>query len=162
MKAARELVKAGRVASANYDPPLLAGDVHADAKRYRAGLRIRSASDVENLCTCREAREWGKICPHSLAVGLAVLAPPLKAAPAVPLVQPAERNAARFVSLGESAERPVRLHFILPPNFANAWARGQIMVCLEAELENRRMPFDALPGKSDLHSTTLTWPPSSR
>ena len=148
MKAARELVKAGRVVSANYDPPLLAGEVHEDAKRYRAGLRIRSAADVENLCSCREAREWGKICPHSLAVGLALLAPPPTVVPSpVWSERPGEKTTTRFVSLGESAERLVRLQFILPPNFANALARGQIMVCLEAELENRRMPFDALPGE---------------
>ena len=75
MKAARELLKAGCVSAATYEPPLLAGQVREGQKTYRAGLRIRSASDIENICTCRESREWGKICAHSLAVGLAYLAP---------------------------------------------------------------------------------------
>ena len=74
LKAARELVKAGRVGEATFAPPLLSGEVREGTKKYRAGLRIRSATDVENLCTCRESREWGKVCAHSLAVGLAVLA----------------------------------------------------------------------------------------
>ena len=75
MKAARELLKAGCVSAATYEPPLLAGQVREGQKTYRAGLRIRSASDMENICTCRESREWGKICAHSVAVGLAYLAP---------------------------------------------------------------------------------------
>ncbi|HEY1582015.1 MAG TPA: hypothetical protein VGF73_02825, partial [Chthoniobacterales bacterium] len=49
MKAARELVKTGRVTAARYDPPLLAGEVREGQKRYRAGLRIGSASDLENI-----------------------------------------------------------------------------------------------------------------
>ncbi len=85
MKAARELFKAGRVESATYEPPLLSGMVR-DGKTYRAGLRIRSATDVENICTCRDSRQEGKICAHSLAVGLAWLAPP----PAPPVAKPAE------------------------------------------------------------------------
>ena len=80
MKAARELLKAGCVSAATYEPPLLAGQVREGQKTYRAGLRIRSASDIENICTCRESREWGKICAHSLAVGLAYLAPAIRAA----------------------------------------------------------------------------------
>ena len=42
-------------------------------RSLRSGLRIKSASDVENLCTCRESREWGTICAHALAVGLAYI-----------------------------------------------------------------------------------------
>ncbi len=142
MKAARELVKAGRVADANYEPPLLAGEVREGQKRYRAGLRIRSASDVENICTCRESREWGKVCAHSLAVGLAWLAPP----PPSPVV-PAEAKAEtpRFVSLGEAGARPLVLHFILPPNFRAAWEKRQVMICIEAEMTGRRLMLDALP-----------------
>ncbi|MEO7723073.1 MAG: DEAD/DEAH box helicase, partial [Chthoniobacterales bacterium] len=146
MRAARELVAAGRVATANYDPPLLAGEVREGQKKYRAGLRIRSANEVENICTCRESREWGKVCAHSLAVGLAYLAHR-------PAEMPVARQEAaasapvniRFVSLGEAGPRAIRLHFILPLTFQAAWAREQIMVCIEAELEGRRMMLDALP-----------------
>ena len=146
MKAAREMATAGRVTGASYEPPLLQGEVREGQKRYRAGLRIRSASDLENICTCRESREWGKVCAHSLAVGLAYLAP---AAAPLPVVSSSAAAAApidtRFVSLGEPGARPVALHIILPPNFRAAWAKGQIMVCLEAEFEGRRVVLDALP-----------------
>ncbi len=144
MKAARELVKAGRVSGASYAPPLLVGTVREGMKNYRAGLRIHTATDVENICTCRESREWGKVCAHSLAVGLAYLTP----APAAELLSPLEKavpTEARFVSLGETGTRPIALYFILPPNFSAAWRKGQIMVCLEAEFDGQRLTLDALP-----------------
>jgi len=144
MKAARELWKAGCVSAATYEPPLLAGQVREGQKTYRAGLRIRSASDIENICICRESREWGKICAHSVAVGLAYLAPAVAAEPASSIeIAPAAN--ARFVSLGETDARPIALHFILPPNFRGAWAKQQVMVCVEAELEGHRLMLDALP-----------------
>ena len=144
MKAARELVKAGRVSDATYEPPLLAGEVREGQKCYRAGLRIRSASDVENVCTCRESREWGKICAHSLAVGLAWIAPP-SPAPVVSTGENTGTTPSRFVSLGESGARPLALHFILPPNFRPAWEKRQVMICIEAEMTGRRLTLDALP-----------------
>jgi hypothetical protein len=56
MKPARELLKSGRVSEAKYEPPLLSGYVREGAKNYRSGLRIKSAIDVENLCSCWESR----------------------------------------------------------------------------------------------------------
>jgi superfamily II DNA or RNA helicase len=145
MKVARELVKAGRVSTVTYEPPILVGEVREGQKKYRAGLRIRSASEIENVCPCRESREWGKICAHSLAVGLAHLAP--SAAEAPPAVIDDTRAAvfSRFVSLGEPAARTITLHWIFPPNFFAAWTKGQAMICIEAELEGRRLMLDALP-----------------
>jgi superfamily II DNA or RNA helicase len=144
MKAARELVKAGCVSAATYEPPLLAGEVRDGQKNYRAGLRIRTAGEIENICTCREARAWGKICAHSIAVGLAYLAPALAAESALSSEVAPGVNA-RFVSLGETDARPITLYFILPPNFRAAWTKQQVMVCVEAELEGRRLMLNALP-----------------
>ena len=56
MKPARELLKSGRVSEAKYEAPLLSGYVREGAKNYRSGLRIKSAIDVENLCSCWESR----------------------------------------------------------------------------------------------------------
>ena len=137
-------MKAGRASAATYEPPLLAGQVREGQKTYRAGLRIRSASDIENICTCRESREWGKICAHSIAVGLAYLAPAV-AAQSVPPSDAPPRAASHFVPRDEPEATPVALHFILPPNFRAAWAKGEIMVCVEAEFDGRRVMLDALP-----------------
>jgi len=143
MKAARELWKSGCVSGANYEPPLLAGRVREGQKFYRAGLRIRSASDIDNICSCRESREWGKICAHSIAVGLTYLAPAI-AAQSIPFRAAPPRADSHFVSRDEPGATPVALHFILPPSFRAAWVKGEIMVCLEAEFDGRRVILDAL------------------
>ena len=146
MKPARELLKGGRVSEAKYEPPLLSGYVREGAKNYRSGLRIKSALDVENLCSCWESRSAGKICAHSVAVGLGFLNPPAAAAAAP--VEPAIPEAPagpRFVAVGTAEAVPTTLHVILPPNFTGAWQRGQIMIVVEAEASRNRTLVSALP-----------------
>src|SRR3954451_10381406 len=70
MKLARAYVSQGQVVSSYWAPPLLRGVVQAGEISFRASMVINGPVDIENLCTCREAREWGKICGHSVAVGL--------------------------------------------------------------------------------------------
>src|SRR5512136_2401223 len=70
MKRARAYLAQGQVLSSYWAEPLLRGVVQVDGVSFRASLVIRDAVDMENLCTCREAREWGKICPHVVGVGL--------------------------------------------------------------------------------------------
>jgi len=72
-KLARALVEAGRVVSANYTPPVLKGVVREGDLELRAGLKIVSKSDIENLCPCRQSRQYGAICAHSLAIGFSLL-----------------------------------------------------------------------------------------
>ena len=146
IKAARDLLKAGRVTEARYEPPLLAGYVREGAKNYRSGLRIKNAIDVENLCSCWEARSAGKICAHSVAVGLAYLNPP--PAPVVAAAPPAPAEDAthqRFVPEGTPGATAATLHLILPPNFTTAWQKGQTMIVVEAETSGRRAPISTLP-----------------
>src|SRR6267378_6999444 len=70
MKMARAYLQQGQVISSNWSPPLLRGVVQVGEISFRGSMVINSEIDVENLCTCREAREWGKICAHGVAVGL--------------------------------------------------------------------------------------------
>jgi superfamily II DNA or RNA helicase len=74
-KEARALHAAGRVLEASYEPPLLKGRLTEGGKSFLAGLKLRNAIDVENLCSCRDSRVRGIICAHSLAVGLQVIKP---------------------------------------------------------------------------------------
>src|SRR5213079_484669 len=144
MKAAREIVKASRVTEARYEPPLLTGFVREGAKNFRSGLRIQGAADVENLCTCWESRSSGKICGHSVAVGLALLRP----VPALVLEQPKIEEAPagpKFVALGTARSKPAKLHLILPPNFMSAWAKAQVMLLVEGEVGANRSMISALP-----------------
>jgi len=75
LKQARALHQMGRVLEAAYEPPLLQGRVKEGQSEFRSGLKILSVSNVENLCTCRESRQRGVICAHSLAVGLEIIQP---------------------------------------------------------------------------------------
>src|SRR5512139_502838 len=70
MKRARAFLAQGQVLSSYWAPPLLRGVVQAGETSFRASMVIKSDLEVENLCTCREAREWGKICAHAVSVGL--------------------------------------------------------------------------------------------
>ena len=146
MKRARAYLAQGQVVSSYWAPPLLRGVVQADGMTFRGSLVIQNSIDIENLCNCREAREWGKICAHGVAVGLhwlkaqkpasapapmrASVAPPVKKTPA--LWRQAD---------GEAAE----LCLILPPNFEQALARGKVMLVLEAKWGGGRCPLNALP-----------------
>ena len=92
LKQARGIHELGRVLEATYEPPLLQGRVREGEGELKCGLRILTASNVENLCTCRVSRREGMICAHSLAVGLAIIKPkPVAAAP--PLVAAAPTSA---------------------------------------------------------------------
>jgi len=147
MKAARDVVKAGRVTEARYEPPLLTGFVREGIKNYRSGLRIKSSEDVENLCTCWESRSSGKICGHSVAVGLSILRPVPAIVPEQPRIEEPPAGPS-FVPVGSEGAKTVKLHLILPPNFMSAWAKGQVMLVVEAEVGGNRTLLSALPKKA--------------
>jgi superfamily II DNA or RNA helicase len=142
MKHARALVEMGRVVSAAYNSPVLRGLVREGTTEYRAGLKIRSKSDVENLCSCRESREWGTICAHSLAVGLAFIRP--KPAVAAPTQTAAPPRQLKPVLKLDGAEPRIEAYFILPPTFLNSWDRNQVMIGCEVETGGKRVLASAL------------------
>ena len=150
MKHARALVAQGHVLSSYWAAPLLRGVVQSGDQSFRASLVIKTEIDVENLCNCREAREWGKICAHSVAVGLHWLntrRTPPQAHPQgsetnhAPPVARSKGWAVQRSDVGEEAE----VYIILPPNLQEALARGKIMVVVEAKWTGGRCPLNALP-----------------
>jgi superfamily II DNA or RNA helicase len=118
---------------------------------FRASMVIKGEIDIENLCNCREAREWGKICPHSVAVGLHWLlgqerpGSSARAQPSVGVLRksPASTSLSSLerADNGEAAE----LFLILPPNLDQALAKGKVMLVLEAKWSGGRCPLNALP-----------------
>ncbi len=140
MKEARAIHAAGRVMEAAYVPPELRGRVRGGEVEYRAGLSIRSRTDIENTCTCPESHRRGLVCAHSLAVGLAVLKPLAAVAPPSLPVVPATVASPFSTTEGE----PCALWVILPPNFAAAWEKGAIMVVVEAAFGSQRRPLATL------------------
>ena len=151
MKRARAYLEQGEVLSSNWTPPLLRGVVQGGEVSFRASMVIRGEIDIENLCTCRDAREWGKICAHGVAVGLHWLKSqqpitnPTPARSAVGGVQTAT-PAKRPVALQrEAAGEPAELFIILPPNVEQAITRGKVMLVFEAKWSGGRCPLSALP-----------------
>ncbi|MGD1083196.1 MAG: DEAD/DEAH box helicase [Verrucomicrobiota bacterium] len=151
MKRARLSLGQGRVLSSFWAAPLLRGVVQEGESSFRASMVIHSDVDIENLCTCREAREWGKICAHGVAVGLHWLnGQTTPAAPA--LERPLEGGSAEALAgrgswtpRRDADGEPAALCVILPPNFEQAVARGKVMLVLEAQWTGGRGPLNAPP-----------------
>ncbi len=136
---ARGLREAGRVSGAHWSPPVVQGMVREGDREYRAGLKILTQTNVENLCTCRPSREYGTICAHSLAVGLAIIAgqspPPPPTATRLGTPPPAATVALPY---HVDPNAPGRLHIVLAPDLATAWSKGQLLVGLELVTGNTR------------------------
>ncbi len=136
IKHARAMCEMGRVSGAKWTAPVLRGTVREGEIEYSAGLKIKSFSDVENLCTCRNSRQWGTICAHSLAVGWSLVgrAPAgasAKAAPVAPVIP--------FVV---DASATARLYIVLSPDLGGAWRKGQLLVGLELQAGGQRALLD--------------------
>lgn len=142
---ARGLREAGRVSGAVYSPPVLQGMVREGDREYKAGLKIKTPTNIENLCTCRPSREYGTICAHSVAVGLSILAG-MTPAP-IPAAKPGAPAKPAPVALPFQADpgAAARLHIVLAPDIAAAWAKGQLLVGLELSTGGNRTMFKA-PG----------------
>ena len=82
-KEAKAIRDAGRISEATYEPPLLKGRISEGGREFLTGLKIKNPVDIENLCPCRESRQRGLICAHSIAAALEIIAPaPKRANPA--------------------------------------------------------------------------------
>ena len=134
MKRARAYLSQGQVVSSYWAPPLLRGVVQTDGMTFRGSMVIHNSVDIENLCNCREAREWGKICAHGVAVGLHWLKAQKPEAIQAPARPAANLPARKTPALLRAADgEPAELFIILPPNFDQALARGKVMLVLEAK-----------------------------
>jgi len=153
LKEGRGLCEAGKVQGATYDPPFLRGAVKDGVKEYRAGLRIVTKSNIENLCSCRLSRERGMVCAHSLAVGMAYLkeksgsagAPPSRAGeqPIEPAQQPAKGPC---FSLNEGTQSI--LYMVIAPTFTSGWEKDSVVMGAEIETAGRRVLAHALDPKA--------------
>ena len=148
MKQARAYLAQGQVVSSFWEPPLLRGVVQAGEISFRASMVIKGPIDIENLCTCRDSRQWGKICAHSVAVGLHWLAnqsaaanPPRSNSP----TQTSKPTRTKQGVLRSSNGEPAELFVIFPPNLESAIARGKVMLVFEARWRSGRGPLNSLP-----------------
>ncbi|HWF19734.1 MAG TPA: SNF2-related protein, partial [Verrucomicrobiae bacterium] len=148
VKAARAMIAAGRVLSSDWEAPRLIGKVQEGSTAINTGLIIRSASDAENLCPCRDSRQRGLICAHAVAVGLHhIKSNQLPSAPVEPKhakVQISKRPV-KTLRRGSGADgQPLELFLILPPNFIEALRKGRVMLYVEGQWPKGRSPLNAL------------------
>ena len=141
LKEARSIHAAGRVREVRHLPPLLTGLVKVGATEYRAGLRIDSVQQIENLCTCPDATRRGIVCAHSIAVALEIMQPAPKHA-ALEIATLPTPPSASFLSL-TAAGPEVKLHVLLPIKFAAAWEKNSLQIVLEVESGSQRKPLGA-------------------
>src|SRR6185503_8832400 len=138
MKRARAYLEQRQVLSSYWAPPLLRGVVQNDGASFRASMVIHNGIDIENLCNCRDAREWGKICAHGVAVGLhwlkaqqpETVSAPARTANSAPQIKPAPARKNSLL-LRDAAGEPAELCVIFPPNFDQAIVRGKAMLVFE-------------------------------
>jgi superfamily II DNA or RNA helicase len=157
LKQARAVLAGERVLSSAWEPPVLKGVVQEGSTSYRAGLVIKDSINIENLCTCRNSRQWGTICAHSVAVGLHHLRganpPPaqkndsLPAKSSVSASQPAPKTFKRLKR--SEAGDPVEIYLIFPPNFLDAVKRGKVMLYVEGKSPGGRSPLNALSSSDE-------------
>lgn len=171
MKRARAYASDGKVHDAKWNAPKLEGRCQGGPTLYKAGMIIKNAVDADNLCTCRDSREHGLICAHSVALALHIIDPkaaPLKAdkqAAAAEKASKAPVNTGRSGGAGNLVVRdpknclpistepgkgePLEIHIILPPNLQKSVKQGRAMMTLEGDVNGRRMPLNAIPKNTE-------------
>jgi hypothetical protein len=155
IKQARGALAGGRVLSSNWTVPVLKGVVQEGTTSYRAGLVIKDAINIDNLCTCRAARAWGTMCVHSIAVGLhhiqgAAGKTNEASGGSGPGMKPASaQNAEKSERTPKRVKRDVggweaEVALVFPPNLKQALAKGKVMLYAEAIWSKGRTPLNAL------------------
>ncbi|NBR46747.1 MAG: hypothetical protein EBT68_06525, partial [Verrucomicrobia bacterium] len=161
MQEGRSLWEAGKVMSVDWVDPVLGGVVQAGTGTVNARLKLgKRLADVENLCSCRQAREYGTVCPHVIALSLKYLERNGKAATAPapranghiagPVAAAARALAPRFPRvLGQLAgkgSKPLALEVHLPLDLGKAWRAGKIPLTVEASVDGGpTKSLDAVP-----------------
>lgn len=137
-KEGRQLAEAGRVQNLNYSGALLSGTVGTVNARLKLGA---GPLDIENQCSCRQARVDGIICAHVVALVYAYLNKDVaRPVAAVKSVVPS--------FLRVTGSPTLELAVLLPVNFTQAWRSGTLQVILEASLNGGPLrPFSTIPAQ---------------
>ena len=160
MKQARAMLASDRVLSGNWSPPILKGVVQIEGGSLRSGLVIKSKVDIENMCPCRQSREWGTMCAHSVGVGLRVLqrdskseiAKTVKSTTSLPgggaskarSIEP-KKSSFQTDVLEEGSEASLRFWIVFPPKWKQMLNQGKLTLFFEGETSGGRKPLNAIP-----------------
>jgi superfamily II DNA or RNA helicase len=149
MKAARALWQAGAVTSVSFDGSVLQGTVRGSGKELSAGLTIKGRSDLENRCTCYMARRDGRICEHSLALGVAWVHRHEKAPASASSSSPVSGQVKSSAPPVQPAAAKGPLSFTFAGNFMEGLRRDRLAATVDSG------PPDAVAQAAD--TPFLTW-----
>lgn len=165
----RILFESAKVLSWKHEDQILTGVVQSGTSTVNARLKIgKRLSDVENLCSCRQAREYGTICPHVIAIGLAAIAgtsprseaeigaPPRAATPKAKKADPIQTISA---SDREPNSKHLELSVLLPVNLATSWRENRgLRIILEGTIDaGKPVPLDAIPRNGSEPYSAYCW-----
>jgi SNF2 family DNA or RNA helicase len=164
MKSARQYLKSGAVLAAEWKASRASGLIQAGSLQYQAGLVFESEFDIENLCTCRESRQYGSLCAHSVAIALATLypdairaeAPPSPRQESVPSMNAGkekEQKPAPWFNYDPTSKINLSLRFILAPNSTRQMQPQTVAVMLEGSTDGSYKPLNTFPRNQAYHFT---------
>jgi superfamily II DNA or RNA helicase len=134
---AENLVRRGAVLRADMKGDLIEGAITREsASEIYTRLRIRENGTIESLCPCFTNRSQGLVCPHVVALGIALMlrhADPLREQK----YQEEQRRGRRLAETSEAAYlqrgpfgTAARLSLTVPPSWTADFWKGRVSVCL--------------------------------
>jgi superfamily II DNA or RNA helicase len=162
LKEARGLVERGRVSEAHREGDVIRARVQGAEKIHTPQITLADRiSNIEVSCTCAESRRTGRVCPHALAAGLALLQgsrPPVAAVyDRRPSAIAASVVAAAVPSGGPSIKRwpleeasagtpAIEITVLLPLQLKEALTKDPVRIILEARRNDdaQTQPFDTI------------------
>jgi superfamily II DNA or RNA helicase len=162
LKEARLLVERGKVRDARQEGALIRATVQGAEKTHTPQITLADRiANIEVRCTCAENRRTGRVCPHALAAGFALLHPVVPAGPRGGAVASSrDSNSPSSVSKVTGSHLPKRflvedapphtplleLTLLLPLQLKEALAKNPVRIILEArrEADPTSQPFETI------------------
>jgi superfamily II DNA or RNA helicase len=119
-KEGKALFENGSVSGAKAGDSSWSGTVKDGKRTFKASVKVNSKTDLETRCACPENQSTGALCPHGVAIGLAVLGGPPK-----PAAAPAHQSLKQVLGFDLS----------LPTNWMEALKKGKLTATLTAGSE---------------------------
>ena len=118
-KEGKALFESGAVSGAKAADGMWSGAVKEGKRTYRTAVKLISATNLETRCGCPENQSTGAICPHGVAVGLAVLSRSVASLPPKSAPAPMTRGANAY-------------NISFPTNWMESLRRGRLSVSLSS------------------------------
>ncbi len=149
---AEQLVRRGAVLKAEMKGDLIEGVIARESgTELFTKLRVRENGTIDSLCPCFTNRNQGLVCPHVVALGIALMlrhADPLREQK----YQEDQRRSRRLAETAETAYlqrgtfgTPARLGLTVPPSWTADFWKGRVSVSLLVLTDRATLLPEAVP-----------------